>query len=779
MTEESRITSESQRLVRAQQLARGGSGALDELLAMRLDQSWTVRREVVAALGLFGEVALPALCDSLCHERDNETRIAATVDALVASQGDVETALGRLVASAQAAVLADIAQILGRRHSRSELPTLALLVEHADDNVAVAAIEALGRVGGRGVVEVLVRAVASRRFFRCFAAIEVLGKSEDPRALAPLVALLDNPQYGFEAMRALGRTGDRAAVAPLCRLLVASSDGMVRGAALALAELRQRFGERLGTTVPIEEALSRATPNGAARRLMNCMGGADVSEQVAMVAVLGCLHEDDAATPALLQALDRAPAVAVVAAQALKRLARGSELQWTEALKTGSSRRREAILPTISRATALEAVVECLSDASATVRRMACDVLAGLGKPEVTPALFRLLADPSPAVVQAAIAAIAALGSVTTPALAMAAAAADSPVVRRAALRILSYTGRADAMPVFEAGTHDPDPRVRDAAIHGLSLIEGPRAAALLLELAQHDSENVRASAVRALGGTTAAVEVVEQLLQSLDDDAAWVRYYACQSLGKLGDLTAVPAIVERLTDVAGQVRVSAIEALSRLGGERAFEALGEAASHGDADQCRAALVGLGLSSNHRAIPLLLAHAEADDVATRLIAISALANFQTPETLAALGKALRDEDDNVRAAAIGFLGSRGPVEATLLLAALLKDPESAERAHRALCQPQAERVAGLCSALQTADDEYALQLTHVLARLNQQDATAALFEALIVDNAAARKAAATTLVAIGSHEASAALRRMAKEDLDAEVRRVCHLLLAQ
>lgn len=770
--------SESARMLRVRALAGAGPSSLDALLAMRLDPSWTVRREVVAALGQLGESALPALSSSLVHERDDETRIAATVDAMVASNGDVDRALRSLATSENAAVLADVAQILGRRNSRGSLRTLALLVGHADDNVAVAAIEALGRVGGRGVVEVLVTAVESRRFFRCFAAIGVLGKSGDPRAIAPLVALLDNPQYGFEAMRALGRTGDRAAVGPLCRLLAVSSDGVVRTAAVALADLRERYGERLGTTLPIEEALRSAAPPGAARRLMHCMNGADVPEQVAIVVVLGCLH-DESTVPALLSALDAAPAVAAAAAEVVKRLARSADVQWAEALRTGNSLRREAILPVVSRANALEAVIECTRDESSTVRRMACDALANMGRPEATSALFSMLRDPSPAVVQAAISAISALGSQDTVDLATAAAADGAPEVRRAALRILSYTGRPEVLSVLDAGTRDPEPRVRDAAIHGLALIESPSAVTRLLELSGHADAATRAAAVRALGGTSAEERVLQRLLAASRDEEPWVRYFACQSLGKLGDVAAAPAVVERLADFAGQVRVAAIEALARLGGERAFEALGAAATGGDLDQRRAALIGLGLSARPEAVPLLLRHARASDVATRLIAISALANFDTPETLEVLGSALHDRDDNVRAAAVGFLGKRGSTEATLLLAALLKDPATAERARTALCQPQAERVAGLSAALYAADDEHAIQLTHVLARLNQAEATAALFEALTVDNPAARKAAATTLVAIGSSEARGALRRMAKEDSDAEVRRVCHLLLAQ
>src|SRR5689334_1162431 len=102
-----------------------GVGALDELLAMRTDPSWAVRREVVLALGNLGEPALPPLCASLVRDRDDETRIAATVDALVASAGDADSAVSALRPGASAAVLADVAQVLGRRRNPGSIPVLA------------------------------------------------------------------------------------------------------------------------------------------------------------------------------------------------------------------------------------------------------------------------------------------------------------------------------------------------------------------------------------------------------------------------------------------------------------------------------------------------------------------------------------------------------------------------------------------------------------------------------------------------------------------------------
>ena len=59
------------------------------------------------------------------------------------------TSLLALCESDSPAILCDAAQILGRRESARSVPELQRLTEHADDNVALAAVEALGRIGGR------------------------------------------------------------------------------------------------------------------------------------------------------------------------------------------------------------------------------------------------------------------------------------------------------------------------------------------------------------------------------------------------------------------------------------------------------------------------------------------------------------------------------------------------------------------------------------------------------------------------------------------------------
>jgi HEAT repeat protein len=760
-------------------ISEGAAERVNELLAMRTDPSWEVRREVIAALGQLGEAALGALCTSLANERGDETRIAATVDALVASTGDVDARLTLEFARDDSAVLADIAQILGRRRSSRSVATLAELSRSADDNVAVSAIEGLGRVGGRAVVDVLVQSVQSKNFFRTFAAIDVLGKSGDPRAIAPLSALLDNPQYAFEAARALGRSCDRSAAAPLCALLASPVDSLVRVAAVALTELRQKHGERFGTAASIDAAISRAAPRGATRRVTQSSNGAEPNEQVALNIILGCLG-DESAIPMLLRALDGPPSVARAAADALEQISKDSHEEFLMALWEGNSARRQMLLPSLKGRGATDAIIACLTDGDAVVRRLACDALGRIGSRRAVPDLFEALRDENAAVVQAATAAIVSLGYEEAPALALAAAASPEPSVRRAALRILSLLSPPTALSALQAATRDADARVREAGIMGLAMLELPEAVAVLSSLAVDPSARTRAIALRALGelGKSDA-QIAERVAAAIDDTDAWVRYYACQASGKLRLEALAPRLAAAVNDPAGQVRVAAIEALSHLAGDEAFAVLLDAASSTEIDLQRAALIGLGLSRRHAAMDILLSNANSSDAATRLITLSALSNIDAPQTFAALVAALRDPDESVRMAALGFVASKPGAEATQTLATFLTDPTLGDQVSAAISLPHEHRVAGLSSALQKADDELALLITGSLARLNRPEATAALFEALTLPNGAARRAAATTLGAIGSREALSALQRLSTEDPDAEMRRICALLLAQ
>ncbi len=754
-----------------------GDEAVEPLVARLTEQSWAVRRAVVSALASLGDPASERLCEVLRTQRDDEARLAAAVDALAAAVGDAERFVAPLADDPNPAVAADAAQVLGRRRCGQALPTLVRLLDHEDDNVAVAAIEALGRVGGRAAVDSLIRTVGSGNFFRAFPAIDVLGRSGDPRAVAPLAALVENPMYGTEAIRALGRTGQKAAVAPLAAILDRRPDALVHVAAAALAELAHRYGDRSGDSETIDRAIAEAAPRAAARRLAQVLREAETNERLAIISLLGILGGAPA-IEALTQQLDAPPPAADAAAAALKKLGRESDQPLLLALREGDSARRRVLLPLVSRSTAVDEVIRCLADPDAAVRVAAADALARIGNPTVVPEIFPLLGDDNPRVVQAATAAIQSLGSPLTERLALEAAGSQQQPMRRAALRILSYFAYPSALPVFEAALQDPEPRVREVALQGLAFFEDPRALEALLSAARDPDDRTRAIAMRSLGQSLEDLRVTSFLLKGLSDRDPWVRYYACQALGRQGIEAAARPIAELLDDPAGQVRVAAVDALSHLQTPIASEALRRAAESDDPDVTRAALIGMGIRKDPEGLPTLLEKAPATEPATRLVAISAIADFAGDEVEEALATAARDPDESVRTAAIGFLAARPGVRATRRLVALLAFRPVRDLVESSLTVPVDGRIEGLLAGLEEADDEQAPRLVSALLRLRQPHATALLRRVLAMPNAPARKAALSGLSTRPDRDARDALKVASGSDPDPEVRRIAALLLA-
>ncbi|HXI55025.1 MAG TPA: HEAT repeat domain-containing protein, partial [Polyangia bacterium] len=321
--------------------------------------------------------------------------------------------------------------------------------------------------------------------------------------------------------------------------------------------------------------------------------------------------------------------------------------------------------------------------------------------------------------------------------------------------------------------------RVREIAVQGLPLMDDPRAFEALLATTKDSAEKTRAAAMRSLGQCADDLRATAYLLKGLGDADSWVRYYACQALGKLAFEPAAQAIVQLLSDPAGQVRVAAIEALSCLNSDAAVKALKAAAADPDADIQRAAIVGLGVAKRAEGLPLILNAVRAPEASTRLVAISALAGFRTAEVLEAYRAAASDPDDSVRTAAVGFLAAMPGAVATKVLVDLLHTLPSTDQVLTALSLNVEGRVAGLVAALQDADDEIAPGITSALTRLRRPDAVAALIKAMTIPNVAARKATAGALATIGSKDALLALRKAASDDPEPQVRQVCSLLLAR
>lgn len=757
-------------------VAIGGRGAR-ELIGALSDASWTVRRAVVAGLASLGNDSVAPLCTWLRDVRSSEHAIAGAVDALSASIGSNVTAEVLLLSEhSNPAVVADAAQILGRRKATAAAPRLAALVQHADDNVAVAAIEALGNIGGTAAVEALVRVVESKQFFRTFPAIQVLARTGDPRAVAPLAALLSDDIYRLEVVRALGRTGSAHAIGPIVSLLKNPSDAIVRLVAVALADLHER-AEWSGTAQHVVATLRTALAPWLPR-LTGALRGGDPQERQAIAILLGRAG-DASVLPAITAMLDDGATVDA-ATDALQHLERSSDDALIAALDTDDPGKRAAILPLVRSPGAAPSVRSLLSDEDSEVRARACEALARISDIASVPAMFELLGDSSPRVTHAAVSAILTMGSDETERLALAAVHSPRASVRRHAIRILGAFGYASAFEPLREAIGDSDRRIAELAIAGLGAIDDARVDALLVEVAASRDDALRAAAMRAAaqrGGATA----IKLLSRGIADSADWVRYYAAQGFGRLGadgGTGASQLLAQRLRDSAPQVRIAAIESLSRLGSAEAWDAVCRAAASSDPDERRAGLVGVGMHARPGASAILIEAAASPDQATRLVALAGIARLQDSAALGMLEEAVADPSSEISTAALSLLAERDDDGAARVLVEWAVRSDADHPAQRALSRPGAARVHAILSRLAGADERTAPILVAALARMHAEIANVALFEALALPNPVARAAAASSLVSLHVDGATRAVAALASNDPDPEVRRVCAAALA-
>ena len=770
---------ERRRIERIDRLVALGAGSVGELLGAIADPSWTVRRAAVAALVALGDDATGALIAWLRDDRTSEHAIAAVVDALSGSIGAGTTReVIALLAHPVPAVAADAAQILGRRRAVEAAAALGPLIDHPDDNVAVAAIEALGAIGGSASVEPLIAALGGTSFFQTFAALQVLPRTGDPRVVAPLAALLGDQTYRLEAARALGRTGSALAIAPLASLLPPlGGEALVRLVALALADLVARAAWTGGEERVTAELRRVIAPS--LDRFIAALRAADPAERAAIAALLGRIG-DATALPALARLLDD-PAMVDTATEAIQRISRAHDAAMVEALRATEPAARIAVLPAVSHRRAASGVRHLLDDDDPEVRARACDALARIGDTSAVPALFARLGDPSPRAAHAAAAALQSLGTKDTAALAIAALETGAPGVRRQALRILAYLGPHGAYDAVYAAVDDPDHRIAELAVTALGSFDDPRVDPALARLARSPVEGLRAAAMRATSqrSSPAALELLER---GLADGAGWVRYFACQGLGRIGDVRSASPLIGRLSDASPHVRIAAIEALAHLDTPAAWQALCSVVRSPDPDQQRAALVGIGLRAIAEALPFLLTAAGSPDAATRLIALSGLARRSEPDALAAIGRAVLDVTSYVHEAALSLLGERTdrPAAEVLVTTALVAGPD--HPVHRALSSPGSARVAAICARVAgagaDADERDVVVLVAALSRMRDAAATAALFDCLELGNPVVRRCAAMALIAMDAADARRRVAALASADPDPDVRAACAAAVA-
>ncbi|MEX2387926.1 MAG: HEAT repeat domain-containing protein [Phycisphaeraceae bacterium] len=200
--------------------------------------------------------------------------------------------------------------------------------------------------------------------------------------------------------------------------------------------------------------------------------------------------------------------------------------------------------------------------------------------------------------------------------------------------------------------------------------------------------------------------------LAALDDDQPWVRRYAAEALGRLGERRAIPRLIELLDDEHTPTRGAALVGLGilqvadsrvieaaltererslfprevvRVIGTPAVEPLIDVLVDSKTSASRRERAGwlLHTFGDEAPLPVLLMHVEHGQPEVRLWVIRLLGRFRDdPRVLEPLVEALDDEHAEVRQAAVDKLGShtQTPPEVVAILEAMAEhDPDEVVR----------------------------------------------------------------------------------------------------
>ena len=266
---------------------------------------------------------------------------------------------------------------------------------------------------------------------------------------------------------------------------------------------------------------------------------------------------------------------------------------------------------------------------------------------------------------------------------------------REEAYKILGFCGRSGLPPLVRS-LGDPRSGWRFEAARALGNI-GPAAGEAVPELAKvlNDGDRLlRWAATLALGqiGPAAQPAVPALIRLAGADTLPDVRAEACESLGIIGNLSAVQVLTKALTDNAEEVRSRAAEALGRLGPEAEGAVPALALALQDADPHTRARVAQALACMaprvKAAVPALSRALSDDDAYVRWAAADALggAGPDAAPAVPYLAKALKHEDSKTRWMAAQALGQIGEasLEAVPALIEALGDHQCADDAARAL-----------------------------------------------------------------------------------------------
>ena len=741
---------------------------------------WQLRGAAVRTLRQRASTAeIAHLLDTLRRGYHDLNVVSSALQVLSANR-DVTSPLIELLSDAQADLRMHAALALGHVGDPVAVPALVAALDDEEPNVRFHAIEALGSIGAGDAVDRLAEIARSGDFFLSFPAIAALARADDPRVAPALTSLLGDDLLRPAVIETLAAIGDEDAVAPLVGVLNRGVDGDGAAAvAAALDQIRAREEDTFGAGAHIVD-VARAALRPAGVAALTAAAEQGRPPLASLVAVLG--WSGAAGLPAIVRAVGNRDVEEAVTA-AVMAIGRESVAPLIERLVEGERAARIAaatLLGALGDRRAVPPLVAALDGADAELTAASAAALARLCEPAALDPLLALFAHEQAIVRQTAIAAINSIGAEATASRIRPRLDDDDPRVRACAVRVAGYFGFDACVPSLVSKLRDADGDVRRAAIEQLPMMDDPSAPSLLIEALGRETPRNRSAAAHALRQVAGDAATLA-LVGALDDDDAWVRYFAAGSLALRGDIEAVSALTRLVqADPAPHVRIAALQALASIDAYIAGEMALPLIKDPDPEVASTALTAVAAGAHPAADDLLEDAVKSGEAFLRRAAVRALPARSTARAaeLLAWAACLAEPPDLprllieslVRLAASDDAAARAAaVTALVNLASATETRDAALRTLAAL--PQAA-VDDLARKLQAPRVATKLAAVEALARMRHPRASEALQHALEDDDAAVRRAAVAAFGRLGTTSAAAAVAALSVSDPDERVRRL-------
>jgi HEAT repeat protein len=642
------VTVETREIERAFQ-----SGASDTEIAAALQEAHPALRE--RAIALAARHLAPEILGRFVGDDENAVLRNAALSALERQGPFAVPHLVTLSRGENAEVAMFAVQILSRIKDPGSAQALLPLLEHADSNIAQAAIEALGALRAREAVPGLIRLLDADLWLQ-FAAVAALGEIGDPRAVQPLLETIANEMLAEPAVDALARIAAPEALPRLLTLLADQErlplrDGVLKACAAILEahaapSVFTRFRRKLDD-------------DRRERDVLEYLGALLASQEVALARAAASLVLAAQLDKLYAQVVQRALSPDAEEARWAAALCRRHERTVREALPvllrdTDPRVRRGALMCAPSDPGTVALLTPLMRDPDPGVRAAACHALGRCRDVAAIPALIAIFGSGTR---EESVAAAEALGSMPGQTLIALAPWLEDPEKVLPALEILE-SARSPLFPDKIAELLDaPQPPVRRAALRVLVHHDEIDGEDHLVRKLQDPDESVRIEAVELLvrNGSTRAVPALASLLGVSDD----LRYHAIRALGRLRAEAAAAELERLFPRATGHERLEILAALIRIGAPGLLPFLEQRLRDPEPEVRRVAADGIARVASAAQLPLLVQLAHDPDWSIRNHAGWGLGRLALPQGREALLALVRDTEPVVARTARSALAKLG------------------------------------------------------------------------------------------------------------------------